>query len=260
VTVAQSVSFSAAATGVGTLTYAWNFGDGSTGSGANPTHTYTAPGQFTAKVSVSDGVNPAVTATVSVTVTAAMAVVGSGPDSDGDGFSDAFELAAGSDPNNYASTPTGQPITAGALQPLTMTSASIKLNFAKTGADTISFAGTLAVPNAFNPSNAKVLFDVGGIPKVLTLTSKGSAVSGNDSVKLTIKSTKGVVSAQTSKYAVTFKNGAYAATLANAGLTNATASAASVHVTFTFIFNNTVLQDVRTMSYTAKMGKSGAAK
>jgi hypothetical protein len=37
------------------LSYSWDFGDGTTGSQATPTHTYRAAGQFTARVTVSDG-------------------------------------------------------------------------------------------------------------------------------------------------------------------------------------------------------------
>ncbi len=39
------------------LTYAWTFGDGSTSTAADPAHTYTQAGQYTARLSVSDGVN-----------------------------------------------------------------------------------------------------------------------------------------------------------------------------------------------------------
>jgi hypothetical protein len=37
------------------LTYAWDFGDGTSGSGATPTHVYRTAGQFTPRVTVSDG-------------------------------------------------------------------------------------------------------------------------------------------------------------------------------------------------------------
>ncbi len=39
------------------LTYAWTFGDGGTSTAANPTHTYTQPGQYSVRLTVSDGVN-----------------------------------------------------------------------------------------------------------------------------------------------------------------------------------------------------------
>lgn len=39
------------------LTYSWDFGDGTVSSNANPTHTYDQAGQYTARLTVSDGVN-----------------------------------------------------------------------------------------------------------------------------------------------------------------------------------------------------------
>jgi len=48
------------------LTYAWTFGDGSTSSEANPAHTYTQPGQYTARLSVSDGVNTTLSTPLSI--------------------------------------------------------------------------------------------------------------------------------------------------------------------------------------------------
>ncbi|MFL6180501.1 MAG: PQQ-dependent sugar dehydrogenase, partial [Actinomycetes bacterium] len=50
------------------LTYAWTFGDGGTSSVANPSHTYSLPGQYTARLSVSDGVNSTFSTPISVSV------------------------------------------------------------------------------------------------------------------------------------------------------------------------------------------------
>jgi hypothetical protein len=241
------------------LTYTWDFGDGAHGSGATVMHAYALPGDYHAVVTADNGL-AAVSSSVDVNVAAAAAVVGVGLDSDGDGFSDAFEIAVGTDPSNAASTPTGQPITAATLQVLTISKASIKLNFAKTGGDLISFSGTLSVPVGFIPNGAKLYFDASGVAQALTLTTKGSVTNGSDTVKIPIKAKNGVVAAQISKYSVTFKNGTFAATLAAAGLTNANAKGLPVTVTFTFIFNNIVYQKTQTMSYTAKKGKSGSAK
>jgi glucose/arabinose dehydrogenase/chitodextrinase len=54
------------------LTFSWTFGDGTTSTAANPTHTYASAGQYSARLSVSDGVNTTVSAPITV-------VVGSGP-------------------------------------------------------------------------------------------------------------------------------------------------------------------------------------
>jgi glucose/arabinose dehydrogenase len=48
------------------LTYSWTFGDGATSTAANPTHTYNQPGQYTVRLSVSDGVNTTVSTPLTI--------------------------------------------------------------------------------------------------------------------------------------------------------------------------------------------------
>jgi glucose/arabinose dehydrogenase len=50
------------------LTYSWTFGDGMSSTTANPAHTYTQAGAFTARLSVSDGVNTALSQPITITV------------------------------------------------------------------------------------------------------------------------------------------------------------------------------------------------
>jgi glucose/arabinose dehydrogenase/PKD repeat protein len=50
------------------LTYAWTFGDGDTSTAANPVHTYAHAGQYTARLSVSDGTSTTLSPLVSITV------------------------------------------------------------------------------------------------------------------------------------------------------------------------------------------------
>ncbi len=51
-----------------TLTYSWTFGDGGTSTAANPSHTYSQPGQYSARLSVSDGVNTTFSTPISISV------------------------------------------------------------------------------------------------------------------------------------------------------------------------------------------------
>ena len=48
------------------LTYSWTFGDGGTSTAANPTHTYTQAGQYSARLTVSDGVNSTLSLPITV--------------------------------------------------------------------------------------------------------------------------------------------------------------------------------------------------
>lgn len=260
--VSQTMAFTAMAKGgIGAIAYSWDFGDGSPiTTGASVAHAYVVVGTYTAIVTVTDSTNAMVTSAVMVSVYAPP-VVGSGIDSDGDGFSDSFETAVGTLPSDASSTPTGTTITVAGIQTLIILKASIKLNFAKpAGNDLISFSGTVPVPAGFNPTLAKSYYFVGGVIKTLALTAKGSGVSGGDSVKVTLKTTKGVVQANpAAKYSINFKKGTFAATLLNAGLTNNDGTA-TVMVPFTFIYNNIVYQKTQTMIYTGKKGKTGSAK
>ncbi|MCV7071961.1 PQQ-dependent sugar dehydrogenase, partial [Mycobacterium rufum] len=49
-----------------TLSYAWDFGDQTTSTAANPTHTYTTPGNYQARLTVSDGVNSTISSPLNV--------------------------------------------------------------------------------------------------------------------------------------------------------------------------------------------------
>lgn len=186
-------------------------------------------------------------------------VVGSGIDSDGDGFSDAFETAVGTNPLDASSTPFGG-LKAPPPIPLTLTSASISLNFAKDSSDTIKLSGVVNIPAGFAPLGNKVFLDVGGVVNSFTLDGKGSAKSGTDSLKISIKAAKGVVAAQTSKFAVALSKGLFTAQLASSQLTNTTISKSPVTITISLLINNTILQTSKNMLYTAKQGKSGTAK
>ena len=252
--IGQLVTFTGAATDAegDTITYAWDFGDGMSGSGASVQHAYAAVGMYTATLTVSDGIAPPVSAgSVQMVVnfpTYPPPLVGTGIDTDGDGFSDAFELAVGTNPNDATSTPTGQPVTSANLQALTLTKPSIKLNLKKPGGDAIAFSGTVPVPKGFVAAGAKIYFDVSGVAKMLTLTKTGaSAKLTGYAAKVTLKAVKGVIAAQTAKFSVTLTKGTFAATLAAAGLTNSTQKNVKVNVTFTFIFNNAVYQKTQAL-------------
>jgi hypothetical protein len=251
-------AFSASDPDGNALTITWDFGDGSTGTGETTTHVYTSPGQYQVGATASDGFGGKVFSTVTVTVAAP--AVGDGIDSDGDGFSDSFETAAGSNPFNAGSTPADA--TAGAPpQALTVTKMSIKLSFAKQGADSISVSGTLPVPDNFNVSGKKVVVNVGGVIKSFVLDSKGASPRGSDTFKLMVKQKKGVAAAQNAKFTAKFSKGTFADKLADEGLTGtADVKKSPKTVQVDVIFNQTAYRKLQPQSYSAKAGKTGATK
>lgn len=251
--VGQAVTFWAATSGTGMI-FSLSFGDGSSSSaslakGTGVTHVYAAPGTYTVNMMIASfgGLK---TGNVQVVVNAP--VVGTGYDSDGDGFSDDFEKAVGTDPNSAVSTPTGQGITAAGIKPLNVTKPSIKLRFTGgaggLGKDGIFFSGKLDFGAGFIAGSRKILIDVGGVTKTLSLNAKGSATSGGDSFSRPFKSTTG-------KYSAALTKGAFAAVLADKGLNGATdVTGKPVTVVFTLVANNLVLQKAQAMSFTAKKG------
>ena len=256
--IGQTVQFvSAAVEGSATLTYTWDFGDSVGASGAAVAHSYAAAGTFTASVVVTDPNGN--TAQSSVTVTIKAPLVGTGKDSDGDGFSDSFESAVGTDPLDPNSTPLGnKPATS--LQPLTASKTSIKLNFTKSGADTIAFAGTLPIPAGFSANGQKVYVDVSAVTVAFTLDAKGGTPRGNNVFKLQFRSSKGSVSAQTGKFTVKLNKGFFTRPLAAVGLTSLPVSNTNVSVVLTVIFNGAIYQSTQSLTYNNKGGKMGTAK
>ena len=143
--------------------------------------------------------------------------------------------------------------------PLSVSSLSIKLNFAKPGGDGLSLGGLLLIPDGFQVSGQVLIVDVGGVVRGFTLNAKGSAKQGSDSCALGVKANKGVVSLQIVKLAVKLTKGSFTQSLATYGLVNQTVST-KLTVPVTVIFNGALLQKLVSQSYKASAGKSGATK
>jgi sugar lactone lactonase YvrE len=116
--VQQQVTFGVGATDLNNdvLSFTWDFGDGTSGDGPMPTHRYNSAGFFTAVVTVSDGKGGSVRASVMeliIPTAGGLDTDGDGipddmdPDIDNDGFSNAVEIAAGTNPLDPLSHPGG---------------------------------------------------------------------------------------------------------------------------------------------------------
>ncbi len=183
-------------------------------------------------------------------------------DIDGDGFTNELETLFGSDPASASSTPfSGAP--AGTAQTLTVTKFSAKLNFAKSGGDSVSLSGT--VPFTGTVLGKPVLVDVGGVGGVLgrfTLDKSGSdkkgtcrPAGGTNSFKLQTSKSGGVA-----KYTVTMSKNTFATFLANSGLTSIDASKQAATITLDLYLNNVKYEATKSLTYSAKKGKSGNAQ
>ena len=207
--VGKPVAFSALATGTAPISYAWSYGDTKSDVGANVSHPFVPKGTYTVTVTATDANNLTASSTLMVTVNA---ITGGTPDagpgvltgeidSDGDGFSDAVEIAAGSDPNDPNSAPGG-----GAAPILAkLNSAKIKITPAKGKKPSIvKLDGSIHVPAGFVFSGKVMVADVGGFAVGHTLGTKN--LPGKDQFTLKVKTKKKVVFEQDSIYSVTLLN------------------------------------------------------
>jgi hypothetical protein len=191
-------------------------------------------------------------------------------DTDGSGFPDEIDSALGLNPSNPASTPFGLPAGTTPL-PLTLTQLGVKLNFAHAGNDNISLSGALSVSSGFVVAGQSILIDAGGVIKIFTLDGKGNghAASGypavtspiNDRFKLTVKSKKGKVAAQTAAFKAQFNKGAFTSLLSDEGLLGgADLKKVARTVPVIILFNAQMLEAAPSVLYTAKAGKTGLAQ
>ena len=181
-------------------------------------------------------------------------------DSDGDGFPDEVEAGLGTSSSSSTSTPFGG-AQAGTVEALTVLRAIVKLNFTTTGKDMILVKGELPVPAGFVVNGIVVAVDVGGEVKQFTLDEKGRSPKADDSFKVKVKSRKGVVEAQISKFIAKFKRGSFSNEFSDEGLLGTrSVKKVSRTVPIIILFNQTMYRTDRAVLYTARENKKGVAK
>jgi hypothetical protein len=176
-----------------------------------------------------------------------------GADSDGDGFSDEIETALGSNPLSGTSTPFGSQ-TAGTAQPINTTSTlKIKLNFAKSGKDSVALGGTLPVSNSPLGANTFTII-AGGCVQTFVL-GKAGGVSGASRLSLAAPRTSGPGNV---RFKVSLR-GDLAAKLSDDGLTAEPVEKAARNIEVVVLYNSTFYKTLCPVSYTAKKS-TGSAK
>jgi hypothetical protein len=144
-------------------------------------------------------------------------------------------------------------------QPVT-TKAQIKLNFKKTGADTVSWKGTVDVGAGINLSGLPVTVDLAGVSTSFLLNTKGKANNGaGNSFSIKPKLKDGVTEAGSAKFQIKLK-GDYQTGLATDGWQNATVSDVAVTAPITITAGPGQFSENQPFTYNAKEGKSGTGK
>lgn len=247
------------------LTVTWTFGDGSPGFGGTTTHVYQSPGTYNGTVRVTDPLGLFADSTFSILIildTDRDGIADSDDsDDDGDNVSDELEALAGTSTTDKNSTPFGGKPGATSAD-LDAAKLALKLSFTQPLKDSISLSGTLPIPDNFVPLNERVTVSVGGVIQTFDLDEKGRSLKiPAGSFKTTYKAKKGVVSAQIGKYALKLSKGTFAANLADEELTDVTIPVKKESRTIRIVvfFAQQILEETRTVLYTAKPG-SGSAK
>ncbi len=146
------------------------------------------------------------------------------------------------------------------LTPPVTKNATVKLNFKKTGADTIQWKGQITIGAGINLQGLPVTVDVGGFQQAFVLNKSGTGNNGGGN-KFVLKANlkKGVTKAGTVKFNFNMK-GDMQALFAAYGLTNATAKNAPVSLPVSFTAGPGHYGTAQPFNWTATAGKSGTGK
>jgi len=181
-------------------------------------------------------------------------------DTDTDGFPDEIETALGTSPNNGGDTPSGG--AAAAPLPLVAPHLDIHLDFTAPARDRLTLACRVPLTAAFDANGRTLVVDVGGIVRTYTLDSRGRAAGlSARAFQLKMRRSKGVVVAQNALLTVRLTKDSLAAALADEGLVNGTTHGKTqVSVPAIVLADGGYFTTTTLLRYTAKIGKSGAAK
>ncbi|HLX63329.1 MAG TPA: hypothetical protein VKX17_18805 [Planctomycetota bacterium] len=196
----------------------------------------------------------------SVSLTVSAGGGGSGPtlvDTDADGYPDEIELAVGSSPLSPASIPPGStgPGVVATLPPNGL-KVAITLNFAKTNSDSLKLSAK--VPSAAGAALAGLMpiVDVGGAVFQLTLDDKGNSTNtGPAKLKFGKPNREGQ-----SQCTLTVTKANLQSYFVDENLTNRNANKEALPINIVVVLQNNVFKATQTVTYSAKMGKTGAAK
>jgi hypothetical protein len=146
------------------------------------------------------------------------------------------------------------------ITPPVTTKAQIKLNFKKTGEDTVSWKGTVEIGAGIDLTGVPVTVDLAGVTTSFLLNSKGKANNGDgNSFSIDAKLKDGVTQADSVKFHFKLK-GDYQTALASYGWTNADANDVAVTAPITITAGQGQFTTNQPFTYNAKAGKSGTGK
>jgi hypothetical protein len=146
------------------------------------------------------------------------------------------------------------------ITPPELKNSTIKLNFKKTGQDTVQWKGKITIGEGINLNGLPVTVDVAGVVTSFILNKNGVGNNGGgNKFNLDASLKNGVTKQGTVNLTINLK-GDYQSALAFYGLTNTTVSNLAVSVPLTFTAGPGQYFADQGYSYKATAGKSGTAK
>jgi len=141
-----------------------------------------------------------------------------------------------------------------------ITKLQVNLNFARTNSDSCTIQGAFELPANYGFTNKLVTIDVGGAEVVFTLPSKAGTVRNGQSTF-----TKPSYNKKTGqwKFSATLKSGFWQTDWAAYGMINSNMPSPGILVTnfpVIFVVDTEAFMQTANLHYTAKAGKTGAAK
>jgi hypothetical protein len=165
-----------------------------------------------------------------------------------------------SDGRNSGSASASVLIGAAASVPWIVTRATLSLNFAKPGRDKLMAQGLVELPAGFDPTDKKLMVDVGGVQQLFTMNGKGQSKVGKDRLTLRRKLTKKVFLGGAVK--IMFQlNGDFAGKLSDDGFVNLTSpkQGVKIPVTMGLVINTQPYEAIPELLYKSTQGKTGKA-
>jgi hypothetical protein len=146
------------------------------------------------------------------------------------------------------------------ITPPQLKKATVKVNFKKTGKDTVQWKGSLTIGAGISLDGLPVTVDVGGASQSFVLNKKGKGNNGNgNKFNLKAELKNGVTKADTVNFMFNLK-GDFKTSLADYGLTDTTVQDAPVTLPVAFTAGPGHFAADQPFTYDAKTGKSGTAK
>ncbi|MCY3019661.1 MAG: SBBP repeat-containing protein [Planctomycetota bacterium] len=146
--------------------------------------------------------------------------------------------------------------------PLGITKTQVKLNFKIPAKDSMTFGGTVAVPQGFIPANQPVIVNVAAFQMQFPFDAKGKASGDTYSLTLSGKKKDGAFIAPPVKFALAIKKSSLLSSLSGVGFTNSDVPkpGTTLQMPFSLTIGGTTYSSLTPVLYIAKANTNGSAK